>query len=306
MLLEELYYRTLDILEGEGLDGEDLAEWIFPNQVRGARTGARRVPRGTTGRVHRIRGIPVLPRLLSGIIVEHYVDIRKYLQEREQESLSFSEVIIRKLDHRGPPGFSAVTLTTRDRSGLFFKIAGSLLANRINILSAWSHSMGDLAIGTFHVNDIPEGPLDDPDRWENFCSDLTNVIKGAEDVDKLVAARRQTRSILPTPSTPRFPLKVVIDNAASDRATIVEVNAHDRPGLLYDITRSLSSLELDIILTKITTEGDQAADVFYVREANGQKIVDFDRLDTIKAHLSNHLAAMEEAHFSSGDKKKAV
>ena len=306
MLLEELYYRTLDILEGEGLDGEDLAEWIsqiksvvrelVPEEYRGA----------PLEEFIESAGSRYFLDFYPGIIVEHYVDIRKYLQEREQESLSFSEVIIRKLDHRGPPGFSAVTLTTRDRSGLFFKIAGSLLANRINILSAWSHSMGDLAIGTFHVNDIPEGPLDDPDRWENFCSDLTNVIKGAEDVDKLVAARRQTRSILPTPSTPRFPLKVVIDNAASDRATIVEVNAHDRPGLLYDITRSLSSLELDIILTKITTEGDQAADVFYVREANGQKIVDFDRLDTIKAHLSNHLAAMEEAHFSSGDKKKAV
>lgn len=298
MLLEELYYRTLDVLEGEGLEGEDLAEWIA--QIKS-------VVRDLVPEEH--RGAPLEAFLESagsryfldfypGIIVEHYTDIRSYLEKQGRESLNSTDVIIRKLDHQGPPGYSAVTLTTRDRSGLFFRIAGTLSANRINILSAWSHSIGDLAVGTFHVNDIPEGPLDDPDRWEKFCADFAGVIKGVEDVDKLVAARRQTRSAFPTPSTPRFPLKVVVDNAASDRATIVEVNAHDRPGLLYDITRRLSALELDIVLTKITTEVDQAADVFYCQDENGRKIVDFNRLEAIEHDLRKHLAAMEEAHFS--------
>jgi [protein-PII] uridylyltransferase len=182
---------------------------------------------------------------------------------------------------------------------LFFRIAGTLSANRINILSAWSHSIGDLAIGTFHVNDIPEGPLDDPIRWEKFRSDFSGVVRGEIDVDELVAARRQMRCVFPRASTPQFPLKVVIDNVASDRATIVEVHAHDRPGLLYDITRSLSAHSLDIVLTKIATEVDQAADVFYVRDENGEKIVDFDRLEAIENDLHNHLAAMEEAHFGT-------
>ena len=93
-------------------------------------------------------------------------------------------------------------------------------------------------------------------------------------------------------------MKVEIDNAASDRATIVEVYAHDRPGLLYDISHKLTALELDIILTKITTEVDQAADIFYVQDKQGNKIIDFDRLDDIKTSLYNHLIAMEDEHFS--------
>lgn len=299
MLLEELYYRTLDVLEGEGLEGEDLAEWVaqiksvvrelVPPEHRGAPLEAFL---GSAGSRYFLDFYP-------GLIVEHYLDIRRYLQSTEQVSLSDTDVISRKLDHRGRAAYSAVTLITRDRPGLFFRIAGTLSANRANILSAWSHSIGDLAIGTFHVNDIPEGPLDDPVRWEKFRSDFAGVVRGEIDVDELVAARRQMRCVFPRASTPQFPLKVVIDNMASDRATIVEVYAHDRPGLLYDITRSLSGLGLDIVLAKITTEVDQAADVFYVRDETGKRIVEFDRLEAIENGLRDHLAAMEQAHFGT-------
>jgi [protein-PII] uridylyltransferase len=66
---------------------------------------------------------------------------------------------------------------------------------------------------------------------------------------------------------------------------------------LYDITRKLSALDLNIVLTKITTEIDQAADIFYVHGPTGSKIVDFDQLDFIQKELRSHLASMEEAYF---------
>ncbi len=200
------------------------------------------------------------------------------------------------MDHHGP-GYSSITLITRDRHGLFFRIAGTLSANRINILSVWSHTIGDLAVGTFHVNDMPEGPLDDQERWRRFRGDFEQVIRGEADVDELVAQRRASRGTFQSTLLPRVPLKVEIDNAASDRATIVEVYAHDRPGLLYDISHQLTVLGLDIILTKITTEIDQAADIFYVQDNNGNKITDFERLDEIKTKLHDHLVSMEEEHF---------
>jgi [protein-PII] uridylyltransferase len=78
------------------------------------------------------------------------------------------------------------------------------------------------------------------------------------------------------------------------------VYAHDRPGLLYDITRCLSSLGLGIILTKITTEVDQAADIFYVVDEDSNKIVDFDRLDHIRSSLKDHLSAMEDDLLGRG------
>ena len=297
MLLEELYYRTLDIIEGEGLEGEDLAEWL--NQIKVV--VMELVPLEHRGleleRYLSAAGSRYFMDFYPGVIAEHYTDLRSYLKDHGQTHLEFGDVISRKVDHRRP-GYSSITLITRDRPGLFFRIAGSLSANRINILSAWSHTIGDDAVGTFHVNDIPEGPLDDPNRWEHFIQDFQAVIKGEADVDELIAARRQFRGFIGGTFKPRFPLKIEIDNAASDRATIIEVYAHDRTGLLYDITRRLFSLGLDIILTKITTEIDQVADIFYVHDEHGSKITDFNRLSSIKVSLHDHLAAMEDAHFS--------
>jgi [protein-PII] uridylyltransferase len=303
MLLEELYYRTLDIIEGEGVDGEDLAEWI--KQIKA--TISELVPAELGG--------PHLDRYLAaagsryfldyypGVIAEHFVDLRTYLPAQGQDTLGPGDLIASKVDHRGP-GYSAITLITKDRPGLFFRIAGTLAANRINILSAWSHSIGDIAVATFHVNDIPEGALDDPDRWDHFRADFERVIKGEVSVDALMTARKAGRKVFRGRGTPRFPLKVEADNAASDRATIIEVYAHDRVGLLYDITRKLTSLGVNIVLAKISTEIDQAADIFYVQDDAGNKIIDFDRLDEMRESLHRHLVSMEEAYF--GDHEEAA
>ena len=189
-----------------------------------------------------------------------------------------------------------MTIIIQDRPGLFYKIAGTLAANRINILSAWSHSIEpDTAVATFHVNDIPEGALDDPDRWDHFREDTVRVVRGELNVDELVAVRRSVGKLFGTPFKIRFPVRVEIDNAASDRATIVEVQADDRPGLLYDICRKLFSLGLYIVLTKITTEANRAKDVFYVVDENHKKVVDFERLDTIKNSLRDHLTEIEKS-----------
>jgi [protein-PII] uridylyltransferase len=78
---------------------------------------------------------------------------------------------------------------------------------------------------------------------------------------------------------------VEIDNTTSDQATIVEVFADDRPGLLYTIARTLFELDLSIRTAKISTSLDQAADAFYVTDKGGAKIVDAARLDSIRKRL---------------------
>jgi [protein-PII] uridylyltransferase len=296
MLLEELYYRTLDVIEGEGVDGEDLGDWV--KQIKA--TVREIVPAHAAG--------PVLDKYLEdagsryfldfypGVIAEHFVSLSSYLHQVGREELEAGDLMASKVDHRGP-GYSAITLITRDRQGLFFRIAGTLSANRINILSAWTHSIGRTAVATFHVNDIPEGALDDPQRWGSFRTDFERVLKAEVSVDELMAVRKGGRRLFGASGAPRFPLKVEVDNAASGRATIIEVYAHDRVGLLYDITRKLTSLGLNIVLTKISTEIDQAADIFYVQDEAGNKIIDFERLDEIRESLHRHLVAMEESYF---------
>ncbi len=303
LLLEEFYYRSLDVLERESAGGEDLGEWIeqIVAVVRELVPPDKRGPELDQF----LSGAP--PRYMldfyPGIIAEHFMAIRSYLEEQGKSELDPEDIIVSRVDHLGP-GYSSVTLIARDRHGLFFRMAGTLSANRINIHSAWSHSIKpDTAVATFHVHDLPHGPLRDPIQWENFSRDISRVMSGEADVDELVAVRRRSGKLYVSLPTPRIPLKVEIDNAASDSSTIVEVYALDRPGLLYDITRCLSSLGLSITLTKITTEIDQAADIFYVVDENGQKIVDFDRLDDIRNRLREHLTSMEESLV--GDRKSA-
>jgi len=81
------------------------------------------------------------------------------------------------------------------------------------------------------------------------------------------------------------PTRIAFDNSVSTRCTVIDVFTYDRIGLLYDITRTLSALGLDIVLSKISTKADQVADVFYVREAGGGKILDEARQEEVRAAL---------------------
>ena len=67
---------------------------------------------------------------------------------------------------------------------------------------------------------------------------------------------------------------VTVDNATSDFATVIEVGASDRLGLLYDITRTFAELGLDVHLAKVATYEGRVVDSFYVRDVTGRKLAD--------------------------------
>jgi [protein-PII] uridylyltransferase len=73
---------------------------------------------------------------------------------------------------------------------------------------------------------------------------------------------------------------------------VIEVNGRDRPGLLYRLTSALTELNLQISSAKISTFGQRAVDVFYVKDRYGLKIEAEPRLKSIRARL---LQALEEA-----------
>ena len=71
-----------------------------------------------------------------------------------------------------------------------------------------------------------------------------------------------------------LPPRVVVDNEASERWSVIEVHAADRIGLLYTITHAFAELEVDIQLAKVSTYGQEVVDVFYVADLDGQKLTD--------------------------------
>lgn len=166
-----------------------------------------------------------------------------------------------------------VSFLAHDRAGLFSEISGVLALNNINILSAQIHTWLDrTAVDIFRVSGIPD-PLHPDIIWERVRQDLSDLWGNTPLLESRM--REKASGIMKlSGSRPPKPPKVRIDNSSSDFLTIVEIFADDRIGLLYLITSTLSSLGLDIRLAKIATKGDQIADVFYVRDLDGQKVDD--------------------------------
>jgi [protein-PII] uridylyltransferase len=79
--------------------------------------------------------------------------------------------------------------------------------------------------------------------------------------------------------------EVLIDNTLSNQFTVIEVSGLDRPGLLFELTNSLSDLNLDITSAHITTFGEKVVDVFYVTDLTNKKITNPAREKTIRERL---------------------
>jgi [protein-PII] uridylyltransferase len=86
------------------------------------------------------------------------------------------------------------------------------------------------------------------------------------------------------------PPRVLIDNLASRSHTVIEVNGRDRPGLLWEVTRELTRLSLQVSSAKISTYGEKVVDVFYVKNLFGHKVEHEQKLAEIRTALEAVLA----------------
>jgi [protein-PII] uridylyltransferase len=190
---------------------------------------------------------------------------------------------------------NAVKVCTWDRAGLFRKIAGSLSAAGLNILSAQIFSRTDgIVLDTFFVNDARTGNLAGPEQRDAFEALIVKALTGEHlDFHALIARQRNTRPVYQAYTGERIPTRISVDNEASDTRTLIEIETEDGLGLLYTISQKLSALELDISAAKICTERGAAIDSFYVRERDGGKVLDAERLRTIERGLRQAIAELE-------------
>jgi len=92
-----------------------------------------------------------------------------------------------------------------------------------------------------------------------------------------------------------LPTRVEVDTDTSDKSTIVLVFAHNRPGLLYTISRTLFKLDLSIDLARISTHFDQVVDVFYVTDNEGRKITSEEKCQLICDRMMEELQKFEQS-----------
>ncbi|GAA3835225.1 [protein-PII] uridylyltransferase [Sphaerisporangium flaviroseum] len=172
----------------------------------------------------------------------------------------------------------AVTVVAPDRPGLLWRAAGVLAAHRMVVRSASAASASSTAVIEFSV--VPEyGTPPDPATLE---ADLRLVLAGRLDIEQRLA--RRTRSLRPA-RVPVAPPRVSLVDDASQTATVVEVRAHDRPGLLWRIGRAFGECNLDVRAARVETLGAEAVDVFYVVDRAGRPITDGVQRAQVREHV---------------------
>jgi [protein-PII] uridylyltransferase len=160
--------------------------------------------------------------------------------------------------------------------------------NNINILSAHIYTWRDgTAVDIFRVTN-PLDPIHPDETWKRMKRDLKNAFTGKLSLDYRLS-QKAAPCILPPRKKPSRPPKVMVDNESSDFFSLIEIFADDHVGLLYRITHTLFKLKLDIRIAKIATKADQIADVFYVRDLDGQKLEDNKQIEEITQTLIQQL-----------------
>jgi [protein-PII] uridylyltransferase len=185
-------------------------------------------------------------------------------------------------------GHSVVTFCTWERERLLAKIAGSFSVVPLNILSADVFPRGDnTVLSIFRVCDTKARPVTNPREFQLVEQTLQRALED-ESFDFLPlieTAKRQSRRLAPGFE---FPTRISIDNKTHPTYTLIEIQAPDRIGLLYDVLSCLDRENVLIPLSRINTQAGAAIDTLYVVDGSTHaKITDSNRIRMIQQHLKS-------------------
>ena len=190
-------------------------------------------------------------------------------------------------------GATLVTVYAADHPGLFYRMAGAIHLAGGNIIDARIHTTRDgMAIDNLLVQDPFGQPFDDPDRIQRLKLTIEDALANRNRLDDRLAARP-----LPRTRAEAFHIEpvVLVDNKASNRYTVVEVNARDRPALLNTLAHALFQSKMTIHSAHIATYGERAVDTFYVTDLTGDKISNAARVKTLEKSLLDAAAGKPAA-----------
>jgi [protein-PII] uridylyltransferase len=180
-------------------------------------------------------------------------------------------------------GVTELAVYAPDHPWLLSIIAGACAVAGANIVDAQIYTTTDgLALDTIAVSREFERDEDEARRAARIGDAIERAVRGEIKLPEVVAKRAPAKARLRA-----FAIEpeVTINNQWSHRYTVVEVTGLDRPGLLYELTGTLSKLNLNIASAHVATFGERVVDVFYVTDLLGEKIGSPTRQAAIKRPL---------------------
>ena len=189
-------------------------------------------------------------------------------------------------------GVTEITLLAPNHPRLLAMVAGACTGAGANIVDAQISTTRDgMALDTIHLEREFDHAEDEERRARKIAVTIERLLRGDVRLAEVVSTKRKPKARL---SAFTVEPQVAIDNTLSDALTVIEINGLDRPGLLYDVTREISDLNLDIASAHIATFGEKAVDVFYVTDLTGKKITSKSRESAIRERLLKVLAVRHE------------
>jgi [protein-PII] uridylyltransferase len=234
----------------------------------------------------------------SAEIALHIQMVNRLLQSiTSAESVSSLRPVIEWKDDLNR-SLTVVNVVTWDRAGLFYKLAGAFSVAGLSILGAKVISRTDhIAIDTFYVVEPGRGPVQSAAAQEKFAKTIEEALVANRDLlpDILAQAKRLASTRYLSVSSGEalqssFPPTVEVYHELSMQRTIVEVQARDQIGLLYQLAKTISDHHFDITFARIGTERGVAIDTFYIEDAADEPVEDDTRLHRLRDGLMEVIA----------------
>ena len=177
------------------------------------------------------------------------------------------DIAIRFIGNQEPTENIEIEIIAKDQTGLLSAVAGLMTISRFNVRSAKTRTTNDIAVMRWIVELDANAQLP---TAEKLTEQLKKALSGELDLGRKIEERIANYRKYPGIPTPA-PLVFAANDLATN-ATIIEVRMHDRPGILFNVTRAISRFGVDIKSAIVSTLGAEAFDTLYVTDLEGQPL----------------------------------
>jgi len=282
-LLAELYLKVKSCLDGGCVVDVD-AEIGEGQGVSWLRQQVDTLLENQDGLRIAVRDLPedYLTSFTPEMVVQHLQLHRDQAGKLQQKVLLFPEA---------RQGYWSLLMLSKDRPGLLAKLCGVLALHNLSVLAAQIFTWPDgTVVDVLDVQPVVDAGFDEQD-WQALEDDLNQAVNYRLDVGLQLHGKKQGLGLGSRRKVQHLEQKVVLDNDASRRFTVIEVYGGDAPGALYQLTQTLSDFGFDIHRARIATEVEQLIDIFYVTTRDNGKLLDQDLQEKVRLTLLRIIGA---------------
>ncbi|MBC7131611.1 MAG: [protein-PII] uridylyltransferase [Roseovarius sp.] len=255
-LLRALYRETRQAMEG-GLEA-------LNREQRGtdAKRALREVLADWDAKDLKVETTRHYPPYWQGLPLSAHVIFARLLRDLEDDAIAIDLAIDADRDA------TRACFALADHPGIFSRLAGALALAGANVVDARTYTSRDgFATAVFWIQDGDGHPFEES-RLPRLRQMIEKTLKGEVVPREAIKSRDRLKK---RERAFKVPTHVTFDNDGSEIYTIIEVDTRDRPGLLYDLTRTLAANNVYIASAVIATFGEQVVDTFYVKDMFGLK-----------------------------------